>query len=84
MRMLTVKEVAKILQMSPAMIYREIHLGNLRSFCFGKRCYRVAKEDLEHYVKEHAVSGQPRPRQREEQRPKRKGLLRHVGINRPP
>jgi len=58
--MYTVKEVSKRLSISLALVYREIHAGNLPARRFGKRTYRVSEADLDQYLcKSRAQPTQP-------------------------
>jgi excisionase family DNA binding protein len=77
--MLTIAEVAQRLQISVSLVYREIHAGRLRCHRFGRRCYRVAPEDLEVYLRENLAATALRSAPR---RPNanRVGVLRHLRI----
>ena len=48
--MLTVKEVAQQLGVSPGLVYREISCGRLRCHRFGKRTYRISEADVREYI----------------------------------
>ncbi len=51
--MMSIREVSKWLGISRSLVYAEIHAGNLRAHCFGKRTYRVSEEDLASYKEQH-------------------------------
>jgi excisionase family DNA binding protein len=48
--MLTVKDVARRLGVSPGLVYGEIRCGRLRCHRFGKRAYRVSEADVQQYI----------------------------------
>lgn len=51
--MLSIQKVSEQLAISRSLVYAEIHAGNLRAHCFGKRTYRVSEEDLASYKEQH-------------------------------
>jgi excisionase family DNA binding protein len=48
--MLTTQEVSERLNISLALVYREIRAGRLRAHCFGRRTYRITEADLQEYL----------------------------------
>jgi excisionase family DNA binding protein len=56
-KLLTVPEVAEILQVSPSTVYRRIKSGELPCIKLGHRQVRIKPEDLEAYIEAHRVVG---------------------------
>ncbi len=50
--MLTVRQTAALLQLTPLTIYEYIRLGKLKAVKFG-RYYRIRKEDLNDFINSH-------------------------------
>lgn len=46
-KMLTIKEVAAALSLSPATIRRYIHAGKIKVVKYNQRVYRIPREELE-------------------------------------
>lgn len=53
--MLTVEQVAKILNVSKMSIYRSIKTGELRAFKFRKQIIRIEEKDLDEFLKERRI-----------------------------
>lgn len=49
MALLTVKQAAQKLSVTPDLIYREIKAGNLTAYRIGTRTIRIYPEDLQEY-----------------------------------
>ena len=49
-RLLTIREVAKILRVGPKAVYRYIALGQLQATLVGSRAKRVSRADLEIFL----------------------------------
>ncbi len=54
LRFYTPKEIAKLLKVTPQVIYELIHSGRLPAMRLGKR-YRITSSDLESFVRESKV-----------------------------
>ena len=52
--LLTIREVAKELRISPNTVYSEVRLGRLRAIRLSHRCTRVKRADLDAYLAAHA------------------------------
>jgi len=57
-KLLTVDEVAEILQVSPTTVYRRIQAGELPAIKLGHRQVRIKPEDLEAYIEAHRITGE--------------------------
>ena len=55
-KLLTVDEVAEILQVSPTTIYRRIQAGEISAIKLGHRQVRIKPEDLEAYIEAHRIT----------------------------
>jgi len=51
--LLTVKQIAELLKVTPATIYRWLDSGKLPRVKFSRRAVRVRRDDLERFVKDH-------------------------------
>ena len=82
--MLTIKEVSHRTGISLALVYREVHAGRLRAYCFGKRAYRVSEVDLEQYLAGTAVpSAEPPAREpRSPAREREVTQFKHLDVSR--
>lgn len=52
---LRVEEVARDLNVTKDMVYREIKNGNLKAFRVGSRTIRILPEELENYKKQQST-----------------------------
>jgi len=58
-KLLTVDQVAEILQVSRTTIYRRIKAGELPAVKLGRRQVRIRQEDLEAYIQAHRIGKEP-------------------------
>ena len=58
-KLLTVDQVAEILQVSRTTIYRRIKAEELPAVKLGRRQVRITQEDLEAYIQAHRIGKEP-------------------------
>ncbi|HID87447.1 MAG TPA: DNA-binding protein [Anaerolineae bacterium] len=58
-KLLTVDQVAEILQVSRTTVYRRIRAGVLPAVKLGHRQVRIRQEDLEAYIEAHRIGKEP-------------------------
>ena len=56
MALLTVKQAAQELSVTPDLIYREIRAGNLTAYRIGTRTIRIHPEDLQEYQSRQKIT----------------------------
>jgi excisionase family DNA binding protein len=56
-KLLKASEVARILRVSKAQVYRLMRAGELRCVRFGQQTVRVRQEDLELFIKDNSMFG---------------------------
>jgi len=54
---MTVKEIADTIRVHPSTVREWIRSGRLKAAKFGKKDYRIKREDYEKFIKEHYGSG---------------------------
>jgi excisionase family DNA binding protein len=62
MKLLTVKETAKALSISPSLVYRLVSEGALRCYRIGRGALRFRQEDVEGYLNRCIVEVKLEPR----------------------
>ena len=62
MKLLTVKETAEALSVSPSLIYRLVSAGALRCFRIGRGALRISEEQLLEYLEGRVLEVRLEPR----------------------
>ena len=53
MKLLTAKEVSKLLRLSERTIYRLVEAGKLKAVKFSRKATRIDEKDLNQFIKKH-------------------------------
>ena len=53
MKLLTIKEISKLLRLSERTIYRLIEAGKLKTIKFSRKATRIDEKDLNQFIKKH-------------------------------
>jgi len=53
MKLLTIKEISKLLRLSERTIYRLIEAGKLKVIKFSRKATRIDEKDLNQFIKKH-------------------------------
>jgi len=53
MKLLTIKEISKILRLSERTIYRLVEAGKLKAIKISRKATRIDEKDLNQFIKKH-------------------------------